>query len=154
MRLMYRMKYSLIIIVLRWLAVLPGAILASVLGSTIFRMLWRWSTSRFVDPDTFLFKVGIEWASSVFLGGIFIYAAAVIAPKHSKVVAFVMVGIGLVFNGMILGNLYWGIEGWSVFATIAVCIGMGAITYGIVMGRIDVYDRNSDVYDRNSMDSF
>ena len=126
------MRHQRTWIVVRWLAVLPGALLASILVSVINSI----GAGLFINTEGVLFQAYLTLMS----GGAFVYAASWIAPAHSlptAIVAAVLYGglaifatsTALMFPGMTSLSLRRPWEIWLIgiaglVGSCGVCIGL------------------------------
>ncbi len=75
---------------LKWIAVLPGSLLAFILANFIWRLLHSITASRYIDPDSWLNIIFVDIMSSAISAAAFVYAGAYIAPNHKKETALIL----------------------------------------------------------------
>ena len=135
-----RAQKSKIVVTLRWAATVPVALVASVAVRYLAILVDRLSRSRYVDPDTSMWR-GLEWygihcVGGVVLGIVFVYVASYIAPVHKKTVAVTSSGFVLVVAGFLLFPSIL-VRDWSAIVE-CICIAFGAVStaYSIFSGEI------------------
>jgi hypothetical protein len=118
-------------VILRWVAFAPAALLACVVGRFLIVLINRFGMSRYVEPDTFMWRVVDQYASGLALGAIFVYVSSCVAPSHKKAVAIASAGFVLVLAGFLLFPSVLDGEYWAIFEIL--CMGFGAclVAYSI-----------------------
>lgn len=110
--------------VLRWIAVLPGAVAGMILAGIIFALINWLASSRYGD-DTWFFYLWHNGVRAAAEGGAFVWIGAYIAPQGEKVVGIVLAGLILLLSGWSLIYLVhqeeW-MNGWRLLATNAAAI--------------------------------
>jgi hypothetical protein len=131
-----RPPQSRLIIIFRWIAFIPAALLACIIGRFLFVFINRYGMSGYVEPDTFMWRLLDQEISGIAIGIIFVYVAAYVAPMHKKPIAIGSAGFILVLAGFLLFPSILVGEYWSIFELI--CMGFGAcvIAYAIFSGEI------------------
>lgn len=121
--------------VIRWIFLLPGAIVFSIIASWFVEMLNSFSLALTpgVSVDSFFSEVYMESISAFILGASFILAGTYIAPLQKRLVSFSLMLIGLLFSGFLIAIniIYAGL--WEVFYSTLLPI-------GVVAGFVTVYD--------------
>lgn len=124
---------------LRWIAVLPAAILAAWLAWILVNILGRLSLGYAgVEPDSFLGELYFNSTGHLAIGATFVYAAAKVAPLHRKVVAYVLAALGLVISGFLLFPAIMIGSGWAIWGGVCVAVGVGAVAYAVHQGETDI----------------
>jgi hypothetical protein len=91
------------VVVLRWLAVLPAAVIASIVGHWLVVGINRLSMAMVgVNPDSLLASIFIFLVGSVVTGAGFVYVGTYVAPAHERAVAFVLAAIFILLAGAVL----------------------------------------------------
>ena len=87
---------------LKWIAVLPSSIITLFLANAIWRVLHSMTTIQFLDPDSWLNLIIVEFMSSLISAASFVYVGALIAPSYKKETAIVLtILIGMFFRCII-----------------------------------------------------
>lgn len=81
---------------LRWLAVLPGALLASALSTVLLHLILYLTLRNFVDPVP---ELPERILTPFVIAAVFIYAGARIAPEYKKPTAISLFGLWLFLAG-------------------------------------------------------
>lgn len=114
-----------VIVVLRWIAVLPAAVFASIVVHLLVILINDILIVRYVDFESFLAQVYIHLVANIPLGAAGIWVAAYVAPTFKKHVSTVMVGLFLLLSGAVI---LWSImqeRYWDIYAII--CMNIGSI---------------------------
>lgn len=110
------------IVVLRWIGVLPGAIVGASLMHVIFKIV-SWLGSSHMGGDTWLDLIWREILGSGIYGAAFVWCAAWIAPCGKAVVGTVFAGLVLFLSGLLF-FVAFGAEQWmSVVGVISMNVG-------------------------------
>ena len=109
--------------ILRWLAFLPGSILASWIVYMIAKILWGF---EFAPNQSSFWLTMVDCASHYMMGFAFVYCGIKIAPSYKRHVAFFLATIGIMFTG---GTLFLSLFGYGGYKTVLAAI---ACTGGIV----------------------
>lgn len=124
-----------LIVILRWVAVLPAAAAAGYVGWLLIVLLNRISFSMSgVDPDSFLGRAFIEAASSAVMGAAIVYAGAKTAPSHRRIVVFVMAVLALVSAGVLLYPALLMRSGWAIYSVVWWILGAGGVAWSVYSG--------------------
>ena len=71
--------------VLRWVALLPAAVLGTWAAWLVVTVLNRLTGFMFtMDPDSLISRIYLETVSGLALGGMFVYAGVIVAPVHRR----------------------------------------------------------------------
>ena len=112
--------------VLRWIAVLPGAVAAMILAGLLFGVINWLGSSRFGDDSWFdyIWQNGMKAAAE---GAAFVWFGAYIAPQGKKAIGIILAGLILFISGasffFVVRHEEW-MNGWRLLATNAAAIGM------------------------------
>lgn len=113
--------------VVRWICVLPGALLAALLAQGLAKLFNYWQLG-----DGLFARFFIECISGSALGGAFVYAGAYIAPTHKRQTAIVMISIVAAFFGMgLFAAFLQGGRVWAYVYGLAMMIAAGVATYQV-----------------------
>jgi hypothetical protein len=115
------------ITLLRWIAVLPGSVIAAWLGWLVSNIASRISLLTVgVSPDSFVGRLSIEMTSSAVLGAAFIYAGCYIAPAHQQRIALSLAALAIIAAVVFAAFAvrvwdYWALwsDLWMVIAAVA-----------------------------------
>ena len=124
---------------LRWIVFLPGAALGGWLAWIFLNILGRFSLSYSgMEADSFLAQLYFSTAGHAAMGAAFVYLGAKIAPRHQRIVAYGLAGLGLVIMGFALFPAIMVGSGWAIWGSICGLIGIGAVVYSIHIGETDI----------------
>jgi len=127
------------IIVLRWIALAPGALLASWLAWILVNVIGRFGLNyAMVEPNSFLAQLYFNTAGHAAMGAAFVYVGARIAPAHHRVIAYILAGLGLVLSGFLLFPSIMVQNLWAIWGAICTALGVGGVTYYIHKGETDI----------------
>lgn len=121
---------------LRWLAVLPGAIVALILSYAIiklFMMLSNWFVG--ISSDSPYMKLAEIFVSGL-SGYYFVYIGSKIAPSSRKEVAYALTGIIFLVGGAIVFNDILRAEYYNAVASAATAIGGMVFLYMVNSGEV------------------
>lgn len=123
------------LLVLRWVAMLPAAIIGSWLAYYLVLLINRVTMTMmvFFDPDSFLGKGYLQWVGNMVLGASFVYISVYIAPSFKKQVGIIMGGLVLLLSGFFLFAAIMTQNYWAIFATFAMNVGSISVAYWIFM---------------------
>jgi len=121
--------------VLRWIAVLPGAVAGALIAYWISRA-FSWLASSRVGGDTWYEYILKEVLSNGVMGAAFVFCATIIAPRYQPTVACVAAGIILILSGAGFAFTLPTKEYISILAL--VCMNAGAIIIAIPITRGDI----------------
>ena len=135
-------------IAVRWIAVLPGAVLGFFISYALiklFNLLSNWFAE--VSPDSPFASFTDNVILAGFAGFIFVYFGCKIAPNHKKIVAYCLTGLIILFCGMglsiaISDGIFWNIVG-DIFPGVGAIIALYQINSGELKTDGDVFDFNS-----------
>jgi hypothetical protein len=117
------------LIVLRWIAMLPAAVLGCIVAYEIVVVLNRLTMARYLDPNSFIARVFVQWIGHAIMGATFVYIAAYIAPAFRKQVVVVMAGLVLLLSGAFLFASIMTRNYWAMFGTVCMNVGSIAVAY-------------------------
>lgn len=89
-------------VALRWVAVLPAAIVGALLARFVVVVVNRFTMAAYVDPDSFLGRLFVEYVGGAVLGGAAVYAGTYVAPRFKSQVSIVMAALVLLIAGFLL----------------------------------------------------
>lgn len=118
--------------ILRWFAVLPGAVLAAWIAWILVAVVGR-AFSGF-QTESFLEKAYYITLGHLLLGAAFVYSGARIAPANQKRTAYVLAAVGLVALGFMLFPAIWVANAWSIWGGLCAVVGICAAAYSIHEG--------------------
>ena len=119
-------KQNGVVVVLRWIACLPAALLASQVAYLAVRAANNVEFgSHGMDPGSFLVRACVGLAANIAFGAVTVWVAAYVAPSFKKQVGVVIAALVLFVSGAaILAALRFSLY-WEVYAM--VCTNIGAI---------------------------
>lgn len=127
------------ITIARWLAVLPGALLGSIIVYFVFFYLNKasdYSTSSFDN----IWNYGVMFVSHAFMGATFVYLGVTIAPSRKKACACVLFAISCMVGGIALFATYLSGFSWISFIS-AVCLLLGSgYVFKLCISEIDNWE--------------
>jgi hypothetical protein len=124
--------------ILRWILFLPAACFAAWLTWFVVSVVNRITMGRYIDPDSFLSRVFIEWISHAAMGAAFVYIGARVAPNHRTKVAYALSCLSLVGAGFLLFPAFLIADYWAVWSGFSLIIGVGATAYSVSIGEINI----------------
>ncbi len=106
----------------------------------MFLIVSRIGMARYVEPDSFWWRVTEDYVGGVALGAIAVYASSFVAPTQKKAVAVILAGAILVFAGFTLFPSLLSRDYWAILES--TCTGLGAcgVAYAIVTDEITFAD--------------
>ncbi|MBX3713662.1 MAG: hypothetical protein KF800_17010 [Lysobacter sp.] len=126
-------------IVLRWLAFLPGALLAALLVSALMRLLNRLSMFLSgMNPDGFLNKLWLEVIASALMGAAFVYAGSRIAPMHRKPIGYTLTVTIILLAGFLAFPAITQQNWWALIGCIAMAAGGAVVAHSVATGELDL----------------
>jgi hypothetical protein len=133
-------KQNRVIIVLRWIAAAPGALLVSWLAWILVVGFGRFGLKYYamVESDSFLAQLYFNTIGHGAMGAAFVYVGARIAPAHHRVIAYILACLGVVLSGLLLFPAIMAVDFWAFWGAICTAIGAGGVTYFIHKGETDV----------------
>ena len=117
--------------VLRWIAALPASVLGCVIAYWIVVILNRITMARYVDPDSFMGQVFVQWIGNAIMGAAFVYISVYIAPSYKKQTGIIMAGIALLLSGTFLFAAIMTRNYWAMFGTVCMNVGSTAVAYDV-----------------------
>ena len=127
--------------ILRWIVLLPSALLAGWLGWLVVSFVNRISFGMMgINPDSFFSRIFIEGVSHGVLGAGVVYVSAKVAPTHKVIVVFVMAGLSLLGAGILLFPAIASKNLWAIFSCICIAIGAGGVAWAVYSGEISEED--------------
>ena len=126
---------------LRWICVLPGAVLAGFLASVVVKFVNSLTLSWAVaDPDSFLVRVFLEIVSGIALGGGGVIAGVKIAPNHKTPTVFVLAFTFVLLSGFLLFPALAQRNWWAILNVAALVVGAAGVAWSVYSGETDVED--------------
>jgi uncharacterized membrane protein len=114
--------------VLKWVGVLPISVLAMVLASIIWNLLFKLSTLLYFADESWISLIFSEIMSSLVGVAAFIYSGVTVAPSHKKETALVLTvlislfcGASLLFINLISREYFHNLSVISVLIGAVVC---------------------------------
>lgn len=118
-----------ILIILRWIILLPASIIGSFLVYRIFFWLNKSSDYMHTNLDS-IWDYIMMFVSHALMGAAFIWIGLYIAPKYKKICACVLFCIVCMFAGVALfSNIYVGFSWVSLVSMICMLAGAGFVFY-------------------------
>lgn len=119
--------------ILRWVVLIPGAIIGSIIVLWFTQFTWWFGSSRFGN-DSWAYYIGGELMTNGFSGASWVYIAAYIAPRGKIPVAITFAGAalfltGVVFFSAIVCNDWMTLIGITAFNVGAVVVSIGATSH-------------------------
>lgn len=124
------------IIILRWIALLPAALIAGWLGYFLMAYAWNLSLSmQGIDLTDFKVRVCHFAASGLAMGAGFVYGGAYVAPSHKTHTAIVLAMIAGLFFGSTLTLVFLvGTEDyWGLWQGLCLLLGAGVSAIAIAI---------------------
>lgn len=127
------------IIIFRWIAFLPCAIItAGIVWYLVALINQITMVLSGIDPDSFLFKVFILFISHACMGATFVYVGTKVAPQNNKIIAFILAGIGLVASGFLLFPAIMITDYWAIIGCVSLVLGCVTMACLVYMGNIEI----------------
>lgn len=124
-------------IIMRWITFLPGAFLTSWLAWLIVGFLNRITMAMAgLDPTSFLSKMFVEFISHAVMGAAFVYVGSKIAPRHNKLIAYVLAGIGVIVAGFMLSFAIMVANYWAIWGSVSLILSCGVMAYSVFKSEI------------------
>jgi len=127
---------STVVIILRWIFFLPIAALAAIIA--LFLVTYINRVTMKPDPDSFIPKAFITFASHASMGGAFVYVCGKIVPFYKKTVAYILAVIGFVLAGFLLFPSIMTENYWATWGVVSIIIGLGMITRSVSIGETEL----------------
>ena len=123
--------------VVRWVAFLPGALLAGVLAWSVIYWGNFW-TFRIMgmNPYSFWSSLMLEGLPYAGMGAVIVLVAVRIAPSHKKAVVFGTAILSVLVAG---STLFIGVaarDGWMIYSSLAQVAGTAAIGWSLYSGGV------------------
>jgi hypothetical protein len=116
--------------IVRWIAVLPGALAGAWLAWFVCNFANRISLLLAgVLPDSFSGRACIETMSSLVLGAAFVYAGSYIAPMYQRQVALALGSLGLFIAVVMVAFAVADLNYWAIWGGIWIAVGIGAVAF-------------------------
>jgi len=135
----YTSVKSILFYWLRWLAVLPGAIICGELGWLITKLCWSFGFSFVasgINSESIIVKWNFYAVTNAALGVAFVFGASFIAPNRKTIVAIIFAILILIFSGVGLYTSIMMKEFWVTFSSIFTGIGGVVMAYLIVSNKL------------------
>ena len=119
---------------LRWVAVLPAAVIAACAARAFVMIAYNWSSMWYMDPELFAYdgyNLFRETVASLAAGAAWIYGAYKVAPKYQMNVTYVMLCIGLVLGGMAITASMLQKSPAGILETLLTIVSMAIATYNL-----------------------
>jgi len=130
---------SKLVLALRWLAFLPGAFLAALLGSALINVLTRGSMYLSgVNPDSLFTTIASTFLGNFMAGMAFVYFGARITPSHRKQVAYILTVFAVLIAGSMSFPAIVQSDWWALAGAISLAGGGASIAYGIAQGELNI----------------
>ena len=118
--------------VLRWIALLPGAVAGGWAMYILMNVVARWSFSMVgADPNWLPLRIVFGAMGSFASGAGFVCIGAKIAPAQQRAVAYVLCGLALVLSGFLLFPAVMMRDWWAVCCGVLVIAGAGVTALAI-----------------------
>lgn len=121
--------------ILRWIAVLPAAILSFYVAFTVFVLLERFFVGYYIGStgDSWISLYVIPLIASYISSALFIVVGVYVAPSYKKITGLILLVLFCMFDGMCLLRLF---EEFKIQLLLQI-VGQSA---GVVMGFIALKD--------------
>jgi hypothetical protein len=131
---------ALVVEWLRWVAVLPAAVVGSVVIGALLTLVFGCSAGRFIDHGEIEIVSGWSRLLGAFVSGsAFVYCGSFTAPRHQRVVGLVLAGLMIFIVGASF-VLTLGTGEWGRFVLSLISLG-GSVVAAVVLHRPDEPDR-------------
>lgn len=119
----------------RWLAILPGALIAGWAAWAAINLVNRLTFSwQGLNPDWFVSRVYIEGMSHGALGAAGVYAGAKIAPARKAATVFVLAVLFVLGAGFLLFPAIIAANWWAMYGAVALAVGAGSVCWSVYSG--------------------
>jgi len=119
---------SSLLTAVRWIGVIPvavvGGVLAGMIANVLNQVSFSWSG---LNPESFISRIYTDGMANLVLGGVGIYLGARTAPAHKAKVALALSGLVLVVGGFVMFPTIAERNWWGVYGT-AMLIAAAAVT--------------------------
>lgn len=120
---------------LRWIAVLPCALLAGTIASIVIKAGNNLTFSmQGMNPDSFLSRVFIEGVSNAVFGAAGVYAGARMAPNSKAPTVFALAVVFVLLAGLLMFPALAQENWWSVFGAGMMVIGAAGVAWTVYSG--------------------
>lgn len=122
-------------VILRWIGVLPAAIVGGVVAGMLSNVINQLSLSwAGFNPEWWVSQIYTDAVANATLGAACIYAGARTAPSHKTTVALALSGLLLVFAGMTLFPTLMDRNWRGVYGTVVLIVAAGAMAWSVHSG--------------------
>ena|SRR5688500_10412832 len=126
---------STVWLVIRWICVLPGALIGGFLAGVLANILNKLSLAWVgFNPEWFVSRLYTDAIANVLLGVAGIYVGAKIAPAYKSRVALALSALMLIAAGFFLFPTVQARDWWGVYATAMLIVGAGGTAWSIYSG--------------------
>jgi len=129
--------------ILRWIVALPASIIGCVIAYWLIIFINRITMARYIDPNSFMAKVFVQWLGNFALGAAFVYISVYIVPVFKKQTGIVMAAIALLLSGAFLFAAIMTRDYWAMFGTVCMNVGSLAVAWGVLKNETDKEERCS-----------
>lgn len=126
-------KHRSIVAILRWIAVLPTAVLSSFTAYVIARFVSRIGVNQFYEPRSLMGRIVVDAVASAAFGAGFIWVAIAVAPAYKRKMCFVSVGLLIFLSGFLVFGAVLSRAMMSILANVFMLIGAIAMAYKIYL---------------------
>ena len=106
-------------VILRWIAFLPCAVIASLLGWYVANILGRIGISVVgLDLKSFIAQLYFNTIGSAAMTMAFVYVGAAIAPFYRKHVTYILSVVWFLFSGFTLFTGVMMKNGWAIWGSV------------------------------------
>lgn len=126
----------------RWLILLPASVVGAWVAYLVIIFVNKVTAYFYLDPDSFLMRTLLETMGNMALGAALVYIGVYIAPSHKRVVAYVMAGLSIsiesvmLFSALIVPTLnYWAVYGGVIFLLAALVTTYSILHEGLLIPR-------------------
>jgi hypothetical protein len=125
------------LLILRWIAVLPAAVVAGVVAGSLVIAVDRWGmTMQGLNPGSFFNLLVVNALSGAATGAAWVYAGVKVAPTHKTPVAFILAVLSILGAGFTLFLALAMSRGWAIYSTVWWTVGTSAVAWSIYSGAI------------------
>jgi MFS superfamily sulfate permease-like transporter len=122
---------------LRWIVALPASIIGCVIAYWFIVFINQITMARYIDPNSFMAEVFVQWLGNFVLGAVFVYISVYIVPVFKKQTAIVMAVIALLLSGAFLFTAIMTRDYWAMFGTVCMNVGSLAVACGVFKNETD-----------------
>jgi hypothetical protein len=125
--------------VFRWIAFLPGALIAAFLAGAGFRIVsWVGNFLSGMSNEGFLNRLWVEVIANVVTGGVLVYIGARIAPSNRRNVAYLLTVLVILLAGFAAFPAIARHRWWDLVGCIATAVGASGVAYSVSEGEVDL----------------